>query len=52
MLVCPPNGHVHCMLLPIVAHQRNSYSVYSRDGVRWLRQHSVYATDFAAPGFQ
>ena len=28
MLLCPPNGPVHCMPLPVVAHQRNRYSVY------------------------
>eukprot|EP00960_Hanusia_phi_P064226 765736-Hanusia_phi.AAC.3 len=28
MLICPPCGPVHCMPLPIVAHQRNRYSVY------------------------
>lgn len=47
MLICPPNGHVHCMPLPIVAHQRNRYSVFSQNGVKFLRQHRVYYEDFA-----
>jgi hypothetical protein len=47
MLICPPNGHVHCMPLPIVAHQRNRYSVFVQNGVKFLRQHRVYFEDFA-----
>lgn len=46
VLVCPPNGHVQCMPLPIVAHQRNRYSVVTRGGVRCLRQHRVGVEDF------
>eukprot|EP00961_Rhodomonas_salina_P228414 3087223-Rhodomonas_salina.1 len=39
VLVCPPHGHVHCMPLPIVAHQRNRYSVSVHAGKKYLRQH-------------
>ena len=46
VLVCPPNGHVQCMPLPIVAHQRNRYSVHVRGGVKCLRQHRVGVEDF------
>eukprot|EP00961_Rhodomonas_salina_P012829 172772-Rhodomonas_salina.9 len=46
MLICPPNSNVHCMPLPIVAHQRNRYSVVVRNGVCCLRQHRVYYEDF------
>jgi hypothetical protein len=42
MLICPPNGPVHCMPLPIVSHQRNRYSVNRVAGVHYLRQHGVY----------
>ena len=42
MLICPPNGHVHCMPLPIVAHQRNRYSVHAQNGVKFLKQHRVF----------
>ena len=46
MLICPPNGPVHTMPLPIVAHQRNKYTVVDRAGVLWLKQHNVYYEDF------
>ena len=46
MLICPPNGPVHCMPIPIVAHQRNQYSVVERGGVHWIKQHNVYFEDF------
>ena len=42
MLVCPPNGPMHCMPLPIVSHQRNRYTVSRIGGVHYLRQHGVY----------
>lgn len=40
-LTCPPTAAVHCMPLPIVAHQRNRYSVHSKNGKRYLQQHRV-----------
>lgn len=40
-LICPPTAAVHCMPLPIVAHQRNRYSVHSKNGKRYLQQHRV-----------
>ena len=46
MLICPPNGPIHSMPLPIVAHQRNKYSVVERSGVLWVKQHNVYFEDF------
>ncbi len=46
MLICPPNGPVHSMPLPIVAHQRNKYSVVERAGVLWIKQHNVLYEDF------
>lgn len=46
MLVLPKHSAVHCMPLPVVAHQRNKYSVVLRDGRRHLRQHNVYYEDF------
>ena len=46
MMICPPNANVHCMPLPIVAHQRNRYSVYIQNGFKCLRQHRVYFEDF------
>lgn len=49
MLVCPPSGPVHCMPLPIVAHQRNRYSVTERAGVKYIQQHGVGMQDFHEP---
>ena len=49
MLICPPNGPVHCMPMPIVAHQRNRYSVVSHHGIRYIKQHRVYMEDFPKP---
>jgi hypothetical protein len=49
MLICPPNGPVHCMPLPIVAHQRNRYSVVTHHGIRYIKQHHVYMEDFQKP---
>jgi len=46
MLVMPPHGPVHCMPLPIVAHQRNKYYVVHEDGYRRLKQRNVYVEDF------
>lgn len=42
MLICPPNGPIHAMPLPIMSHQRNRYNVVKVGGVRYIRQHSVY----------
>ena len=52
MLICPPNGPVHCMPLPIVAHQRNRYSVVTHHGIRYIKQHNVYMEDFQKPLLQ
>ncbi len=47
MLSCPIGGPVHCMPLPIVAHQRNRYSVVLNNvGVKHLKQHRVAWEDF------
>lgn len=42
MLICPPNGPLHCMPAPILSHQRNRYTVSKISGVSYLRQHGVY----------
>lgn len=49
MLICPPSGPVHCMPLPIVAHQRNRYSVVEHHGVKYIQQHCVGMQDFHMP---
>lgn len=46
MLIMPPHGPVHCMPLPVVAHQRNKYYVVHEGGIRRLRQRNVYVEDF------
>ena len=47
MLTVPPDGPVHCMPLPVVAHQRNRYyAVQGADGVRRILQRNVYFEDF------
>lgn len=46
MLIMPPHGPVHCMPLPVVAHQRNKYFVVVKDGRRHLSQRNVYVEDF------
>ena len=46
MLICPPGGPVHAMPLPIVAHQRNRYSVVEHFGVKYIKQSNVYMEDF------
>jgi len=46
MLVMPAHGPVHCMPLPVVAHQRNKYYVVQEGGRRRLRQRNVYVEDF------
>jgi hypothetical protein len=49
MLICPQNGLIHNMPLPMVAHQRHRYSVFSQNGIRYLRQHKVLFEDFQHP---
>jgi hypothetical protein len=49
MLICPLSGPISNMPLPIVAHQRNRYSVVVHNGLRQLRQHRVGYEDFHAP---
>ena len=46
MLVMPTHASVHCMPLPVVAHQRNKYYVIFQNGYRHLRQRNVYFEDF------
>lgn len=46
MLSCPVNGPIQCMPLPIVAHQRNRYSVAVVGGIKHIKQHGVYMEDF------
>ena len=49
MLICPQNGLMQNMPLPMVAHQRHRYSVFSQNGTRYLRQHKVMFEDFRLP---
>jgi hypothetical protein len=49
MLICPLSGPIHNMPLPVVAHQRNRYSVVVHNGVRQLRQYRVGYEDFHVP---
>jgi hypothetical protein len=49
LLICPQNGFTHNMPLPIVAHHRHRYSVYSQNGTRYVRQHKVRFEDFQYP---
>ena len=49
MLICPLSGPIHNMPIPVVAHQRNRYSVVVHNGVRQLRQHRVGYEDFQMP---
>jgi hypothetical protein len=49
MLICPQNGLMQNMPLPMVAHQRHRYSVFSQNGIRYLRQHKVMYEDFHHP---
>jgi len=46
MLICPPNGPVESMPLPIVAHQRNRYEVVLVQGVCYLKQLRIGMLDF------
>lgn len=45
MLMASPSAPVHLLPLPIVAHQRNRYSVVSKRGIRYLKQHRVLFQD-------
>jgi hypothetical protein len=49
MLVCPPSGPLHCLPLPIVAHQRNRYTVHEIHGIKYIKQHGVGMEDFHMP---
>ena len=46
MLICPPNGPVECMPFPSVSHQRNKYSVYTKGGIRYIKQNRLSWEDF------
>lgn len=46
MLMCPKNGPIHCMPLPIVAHQRSTLRVEVLGGVHYVRQQGVYMENF------
>lgn len=46
MLICPPNGPVECMPFPSVSHQRNKYTVYTKGGIRYVKQNRVSWEDF------
>ena len=46
MLCCPVNGTLENMPVPIVAHQRNRYSVVTCAGVKFMKQNGVYMEDF------
>jgi len=46
MLICPPQGPIQCMPVPIVAHQRSNYEVVKRQGMHWIVQKNVAFEDF------
>lgn len=46
MLICPPNGPVHTMPIPIVSHQRNRYQVECISGNKHIKQIHVGMQDF------
>ena len=46
MLICPPNGPVHTMPVPIVSHQRNRYKVEVISGIKHIRHFRVRMSDF------
>lgn len=41
MLICPPNGPVHNLPMPIVRHQRNFYKVYVEHKIYYMQQIKV-----------
>lgn len=45
MLICPSSGPWNVLPLPVVAYQRNHYSVEERHGVFFVKQHGVYYED-------
>ena len=52
MIFANPNGPVQCMPLPIVAHQRNRYTVVRVGGIPHLRQHGVDVKNYPEPDFR
>ena len=48
MLICPDGGPVHTMPFPVVAHQRNHYSVYKHNGKHRIRQVGIGMQDFGS----
>jgi len=42
MLIATPAAPAHIMPLPIVSHQRNRYIVYTKRGIKHLKQSRVY----------
>ena len=42
MLIAAPNVALHIMPLPIVSHQRNRYTVFTKRGIKHLKQSRVY----------
>jgi hypothetical protein len=49
MLISPSGSSMQNMPLPMVAHQRHRYSVFSQNGTLFLRQHKVFFEDFRLP---
>ena len=48
-LVCPTNGPLQCLPVPMMSHQRNRYETYLHNGVRCIRQLRVSYEDFHRP---
>lgn len=46
MLICPPNGPVNNMPVPIVSHQRNRYKIETISGIKYIKQLKVGMADF------
>ena len=49
VLVCPASGPVHCLPMPIMAHQRNRYAVTVVHGMKYIKQLGVGMEDFHTP---
>jgi hypothetical protein len=49
MLICPPNGPSECMPYPSVSHQRNKYTVFVKNGIKYAKQCLLSEKDFRFP---
>jgi len=42
MLICPQNGPIENLLMPILRHQRNLYTVHNDNNIYYMTQINVY----------